>query len=267
MTDYFSRGSRVERALPLHRANRDAHTRLFCLPHAGGSAFIFEALANILVSNGFDFCCIELPGRGNRFGEPAIDNIGEMVAHAVEVVNAFNDLPYSLLGYSMGAAIAYEMAHWLARQGRSLPQRLFLAAASPPETRERNHCFQVLSNDDLIAKLSEYNGTPREILDHSELMKLLLPTIRADFKLIETYSPDRIVPLAVPIDAITGAGDSTLRVQDVLQWQNHTSANFNLHLIEGDHFFVSSAAERLASIIHPSTAFDMLHGEAAFRYD
>lgn len=247
--DLSSKSQRVERALPRYRPNRNALMRLFCFPYAGGSTVIFSELASMLTANGFDICCVELPGRGNRFDEAAIDDIKEMVAHAAEVVGALDSLPYALLGYSMGATIAYELAHLLVEQGRALPRRLFLAATSPPETRDEDERLHVLNDDDLIAKLSEYNGTPQELLDHKELMALLLPAIRADFKLIETHSPERIVPLPIPIDVIIGSADSGVDAEDAVQWQNHTIAGFKLHLIEGDHFFILSAADRLASII------------------
>lgn len=247
--DHPSKTQRVERALARYRPNRNARMRLFCFPHAGGSAVIFAELASMLTANGFDICCVELPGRGNRFNEPAIDNLPEMVAHVAEVVGALNNLPYALMGYSMGATIAYELAHLLARQGKLLPFRLYLAATSPPETRDKDERFHELNDDDLISKLSEYNGTPQELLDHKELMALLLPTIRADFKLIETHTPGQIVALPIPIDVIIGSEDSGVVAEDAALWQNHTTAGFELHSVEGDHFFILSSADRLASII------------------
>ncbi|MGO7733169.1 thioesterase domain-containing protein [Rhizobium leguminosarum] len=105
MKQHSSKVGRVKRALCQYRPNRDARVRLFCFPHAGGGAAIFTELANILVANGFDVCCVELPGRDNRFSEPAIDNIREMAAFAAEVVSILDDLPYTILGYSMGASI------------------------------------------------------------------------------------------------------------------------------------------------------------------
>ncbi|MGO7733168.1 hypothetical protein ELG72_36915 [Rhizobium leguminosarum] len=119
-----------------------------------------------------------------------------------------------------------ETVQLLARQGKPLPVRLFLAAASPPETRGESDRFHELNNNDLISKLAEYNGTPQELLDHAELMALLLPTIRADFKLIETYSPERIVPLDVSVDAIIGSGDRTLRAEEADQMAKPHDSQF-----------------------------------------
>ena len=51
----------------------DAALRLFCLPFAGGGASIYRTWGKLLGST-VEVCPVQLPGRENRFSEPAFKN-------------------------------------------------------------------------------------------------------------------------------------------------------------------------------------------------
>jgi medium-chain acyl-[acyl-carrier-protein] hydrolase len=92
-------------------------------------------------------------------------------------------------------------------------------------------------------------GTPEEVLQHRELMELLLPVLRADFSLLNTYAPRQRPPLPCPIAAFAGAADQEIPVDVVQSWQEHTAAAFRLRVVPGDHFFLHSAGPALIQAI------------------
>jgi surfactin synthase thioesterase subunit len=80
-------------------------------------------------------------------------------------------------------------------------------------------------------------GLPPAIASDLQLRSLLLPALRADFTICETYSylPDR--PLTCPISAFAGAQDGEVPSTDMASWAEETSGEFRLELLPGDHFF------------------------------
>jgi medium-chain acyl-[acyl-carrier-protein] hydrolase len=84
-------------------------------------------------------------------------------------------------------------------------------------------------------------GTPEDVLRHPELMALLMPVLRADFEAIETYSPGEDAPLDCPITAFGGAEDPVIGLADLEGWRAQTRRRFALHMLPGDHFYVTSS--------------------------
>jgi medium-chain acyl-[acyl-carrier-protein] hydrolase len=79
------------------------------------------------------------------------------------------------------------------------------------------------------------------VLENAELMQLLLPSLRADFAVLETYvyTPER--PLECPITTFGGLSDHEASRDELEAWRDQTSAAFSLEMFPGDHFFVHSA--------------------------
>jgi medium-chain acyl-[acyl-carrier-protein] hydrolase len=92
-----------------------------------------------------------------------------------------------------------------------------------------------------IEELRRLNGTPQEVLEHPEMMQLLLPVLRADFELIQTYTYEPGPPLTCPISAFGGLQDVDAD-RDLLEpWREQTTADFSLQMLPGDHFFPHTA--------------------------
>jgi medium-chain acyl-[acyl-carrier-protein] hydrolase len=89
--------------------------------------------------------------------------------------------------------------------------------------------------------MRRFNGTPREILEHAEMMELVLPTLRADFSLRDTYRHRTESPLGCAISAFGGMADRAVGVDKLNPWSAHTTGGFQLWLFQGDHFFVRTA--------------------------
>ena len=161
--------------------------RLICFPYAGGSAAVYRALQTLLP--GIEVRRHELAGRGGRLSEPAIRDMSTLVDTLLRDLDDCFDRPFALLGHSMGAAIAAELALRLPAHARPNLRHLFVSARAAPGKQRHDRRMQALDDRAFIDALREMGGTPRAVLDNSELMALLMPALRADFTLIENHRP------------------------------------------------------------------------------
>lgn len=230
------------------RPNPAASMRLFCLPYAGGGASAYRAWAGLLPAE-IELCAIQLPGREQRIGEAAYTAMPELVAALAEQLAPWvADLPYALFGHSLGALVAYELGQALRDTG-TCPHHLFVSASPPPPGAGQRRPIHTLPDAQFIDELRRLKGTPEEVLQHRELMELLLPVLRADFSLLDTYSPRQRPPLPCAIAAFAGAADQEIPADVVQGWQEHTAAAFRLRVVPGDHFFLHSAGPALIQAI------------------
>ncbi|MEV0237981.1 alpha/beta fold hydrolase [Nonomuraea sp. NPDC050786] len=220
-----------------------AAARLFCLPYAGGSARVFHDWRAAL--EGVDVRPLELPGRGLRFSEAPLDRLEPVVADLLETVAAADDLPVVIFGYSYGALLGFELAWRLERFHGVRPLHLIVAAARAPIWPGPITRLSDLSDTQLLKGLRAMNGTPRELLEHRQLMEIMLPVVRADFTVAERYQY-RPGPLpSCPVTAFCGADDPVVSRAAMETWAECTRSGFTLHELPGDHFFLRSAREPL----------------------
>lgn len=212
---------------------------MFCFPYAGGGASVFRGWGASLPQD-LEVCPVQIPGRESRLREPAFSDMGSMVLAIVEGLEPYMNLPFVLFGHSMGAGIAFELARELLRQGRPQPSHLFVAGRRAPHLPAREEPIHSLPEPEFLAKLRELNGTPEEVLQHEELMKLLIPILRADFGVNENYQYTEGEPLAAGISAFGGLGDEDVSREDVEAWKIHTRGQFRARMLPGDHFFLTS---------------------------
>jgi medium-chain acyl-[acyl-carrier-protein] hydrolase len=228
------------------RPAADAGLRLFCLPCAGGGASAFRAWRADLPAS-IDVCPIQLPGREGRLHEHPFTAMEPLIAAMADGLEPHLRMPYALFGHSMGSLIAFELARELRRRGAPDAVRLFVAGfASPdtPRTRERHR----MNDRELIAELREFGGTPAVLLNDPEMMHHVLPILRADFSVIETYRRRDEPPLDIPISGMAGADDREAPAAAMTGWGRQSSAGFRLTVFSGDHFFVHAPNVRQAIV-------------------
>lgn len=222
----------------------DAAVRLFCLPHAGGSASIYRAWVE---DTALAIHPIQPPGRDARIREPAYTRVADYVADLVHAIAPHLDRPYALFGHSLGAIVAFELARALRRRGDALPRRLFVSGAPAPRVT-RPHLHD-LPEPALIAELARMGGTHPEILAHRELLDMVLPTMRADLEASDTYVYAPEPALSCPITALVGTHDPFASAADAAGWADETSGGFVLHEVPGDHFFIDTAALSVRALV------------------
>jgi medium-chain acyl-[acyl-carrier-protein] hydrolase len=210
--------------------------RLFCFAYAGGSAWLFRHWAQQLPT-AIEVCAIELPGRGKRLMEPPLISLAELIQTlGPQLLPALN-LPFAFFGHSMGALIAFELCHWLRQTVQLTPAHVWVSAARAPHLSISLPLMHTLCDADFIDRLKGYQGTPASVLNNAELMGLMLPMLRADFTLLETYRHQPKAPLNCPMTGLWGQQDSLVTQAEVADWQQHTST-FKLESVVGDHFFM-----------------------------
>jgi len=221
--------------------------QLVCFPYAGGAALAYRTWEAKLAPN-IEVCAVELPGRGRRLREPAHRRLHTLVPALTEAVATVLDgRPFAFFGHSMGALLAFEVAHRLRRAGAELPRVLFLSARG---MRGRDAPIHHLPQEQLIARLRHYGGTPTEVLESPELMELVLPTVRADFEIALGEGSDATEePLPIPIEAMGGADDSHVPTSDLDAWAERTTSEFRSTVFPGGHFYQREQEDALLHLL------------------
>lgn len=243
-----------EMATKLHSwfMNANVHSRadmrLFCFPYAGGGASIYRDWLQLLPKE-IEVCPVQLPGRENRGLEAPMCSLPEIVQAVADEIGPLLNLPFALFGHSMGALLAYETARQLDRKYNKTPLHLFVSGHSAPHLPHSGRKLYSLSDQELIHELRILRGTPEAILQNDELMVLLLPRLRADFQVCETYSFFRDNPIACPITALGGIEDHDVSMDNLAAWGELTQKETELQLLSGDHFFLHNEQEVIVQLI------------------
>jgi surfactin synthase thioesterase subunit len=213
---------------------------LFCFPHAGGGASSYRTWPEI-VADRLVPLPVELPGRESRYDEPPIRNATEAAAAFIAAVAPFLTEPFALFGHSMGALIAYEAARLLQQQsGQPEPLHVFVSAARAPHLADPQPPLRDLPSRELIDTMRRWNGVPEMVLQHPELLSIVLPILRADLTLCETYSCATATQLAIPITAFGGRADPKIVPEEVEGWTALTTATCTTHFFDAGHFYIDS---------------------------
>ncbi|SFV14432.1 thioesterase II family protein [Pseudoduganella namucuonensis] len=226
--------------------------RLYCFPYAGGGAEIYAGWHAALP--GVEICAVQLPGRGSRFGETPIDTLSELLAELAQLTSRDRSLPFAFFGHSLGALLAFELARYCRRHYLPLPQCLIVSGCDAPNQRKSGGALHTLPDDELIAALGRYNGTPPQVLANAELMALLLPAIRADFALGERYAYRLQPPLALPLSVYAGKDDTLLSPETVKGWSVETSETCRTQWFNGDHFFLHAQRDAVLEALRGDLA-------------
>ena len=237
-------------SLWFHCAKPDpnARLRLFCFPYAGGGALIYRGWENYLPP-GVEMFAVQLPGRGKRFREPALERMDSLMTAVLEAMQPFLDRPIVLFGHSVGAIVSFEMAHRLTDSLGVHVGHLFVSGARGPQLPRIRRDIHDLSEEDFITELKTLNGTPPEILENPELMRMFSATLRADFAVAETYQVGNKLPLNCPITVFGGLEDDMAVREDLEAWKVHTTNSFELRQLPGDHFFIHSSNSLILQIL------------------
>ncbi|MDQ2886090.1 MAG: thioesterase domain-containing protein [Chloroflexota bacterium] len=218
--------------------------RLFCLPYAGGGAALFRLWADNLPTE-VEVCPIFLPGRERRMREAPFKRLQPLVETLAHELQPFMDVPFAFFGHSMGALISFELIRHLRKNQLPGPVHLFASSFRAPQLPDRNPPLHQLSDADIIAMLTRIGGTPPSVLQHAELMKMLIPIMRADFELCETYVYAPEPPLDCPITAFGGEQDMLVSLPELEAWHIQTQGPFSVKLFQGDHFFLQNQQDAL----------------------
>ena len=218
------------------RPRPGAIVRLFCLPWAGAGASSYGAWAEALPDT-IELCAIQLPGRENRLREAPFVRMAELVDTLATALDGELLSASALFGHSLGGLIAFELARRLTADGIP-PAHLFIAGCAAPHFRRLRQPMHRLDDAALLGALRRFDGLPEWVLSQPELLDLVLPTLRADLEMFETYEYQREQPLTCALTAFGGIDDRAVLPMEVAGWERLTEGPFVLRLLPGSHFFI-----------------------------
>ena len=213
--------------------------RLFCFPHAGGGAAAFKDWAERLPPS-----VAVVPLRPARRGDMA-----GMVAALGDAIQPFLHEPFAFFGHSMGAAVAFELARLLRRRRQPLPRLLVASGGRAPQFR-RGHVPQPEPSDaEFVEALRRLEGTPPEVLDDPDLLRMILPALREDANIYRHYVYTDEPPLDCPIRAYGGAADPNVRREHLEAWAQQTTAPFAMRVFPGGHFYLQTVRDEFLAVL------------------
>jgi surfactin synthase thioesterase subunit len=227
-----------------------ANAQLVCFPHAGGGPSTFRAWSTVLAPS-IEVATVTLAGRANRRHEPFAATLSDAVDDAVDDIERHGDVrPLALFGHSLGAIVAYEAAHELARRGTRRPVHLFVAGSRAPDGRDEDRFPLTDDNIELVVEVERrYGAIPAAVRNEPQLLEMFIPVLRADLRLLTEYDWRPRGPLSIPITVFVGTDDKAGPPQSAPRWSTHTDGEFRDVRLPGDHFFVHSQLQQVAVIV------------------
>jgi surfactin synthase thioesterase subunit len=220
------------------RPSPSARLRLFCLPHTGGGASAYRGWAERLAPD-IEVVALRLPGRESRLREEPYTRHDELVAALVANAEPLLDRPHAWFGHSMGALLGFEVCRTMRRLSLAEPTRLIVSAHPAPHLPTVDlPAADAASPAELLTWLRRLDATPAEVMAEPALLALVMPAIRADLAIGESYRFEAGPPLTCPISAFGGAMDPFATPGDVSGWAEHSTAGCTVRILRGGHFFV-----------------------------
>ena len=219
--------------------------RLFCFPYAGGGAATYRHWSKHL-PDGVEVAAMQLPGQQARAMEKPYQQLAPLVAEITRVIEPLLDVPFALFGHSLGALLTYELACTVRERFALSPAMLFVSGWRAPHVPSPFPPIHHLPDSQFIEELNRrYDGIPPALLEEKDLLRLMLPGLKASITLCETYRPAKRTPLACPISAFGGRNDSMVSCADIETWRELTSAEFKVTTFAGNHFYIEDARDAL----------------------
>ncbi|MFF6989038.1 thioesterase domain-containing protein [Streptomyces sp. NPDC010273] len=104
-------------------------------------------------------------------------------------------------------------------------------------------------DDGLLREIRTLSGTDDRVFADEEILRMVLPAFRADYRIVENcrYAPGP--PLDCPLTVFTGVDGPKVSADEAEAWRGHTTGTFDLVTLTGGHFFLTAHQERLAEVI------------------
>lgn len=218
---------------------------LICLPHAGGAATAFFALSRQLDPR-IDVISVQYPGRQDRRHEPFVETIFELAESVTNAIVTGVSGPYAIFGHSMGAIVGFEAARRLERSGAG-PVRLFASGRRAPSRLRDSPPVHHGGDHALINEIRRLSGTDQSLLDDPEVVAMILPALRNDYRAIETYRLVDTAPLSCPVSVLGGDSDPQCTKAEAEAWAEHTTAGVDTRIFPGGHFYLDAQHAAVAS--------------------
>ncbi|WP_158847580.1 thioesterase II family protein [Saccharothrix deserti] len=222
---------------------------LVCLPFAGAGASFFRPWS-AHAGDRLAVVPLQLPGRERRIDvEPYRDvqvAADELLPDLVRQLDGLTDVV--LFGHSLGAVLAYELAHRVVAHPELVLRHLFVSGSPEPHTQRPGRATG-LPDDEFLARVSQFAGFQHEALEDPEMRELILPTLRADVEMHENYRPSTAARLPAPITSLRGSDDGLVTAAEGARWSEVAGAGFEYVELPGGHMYLTESAPDLLKLI------------------
>lgn len=227
--------------------------KLFCLPYAGGSASIYLKWAKSMSNSDIDLIPIEYKGHGIRMDEEFYENFSDMIEDVYQIISdeIANMDTYMIYGHSMGAYVAFEVASLLEQRRNCYALHVFLSGREAPCYWGKNKkVISNLSEEKFLSEIVNYGGMESSYLKDKEVLDIILPIIRNDFRIIESMNKDQEYrALNSPLSIMNGKSDSCLSEERVKEWKRFSAFVCNIRYYDGGHFYINDHIDEICDYI------------------
>lgn len=231
------------------RPNSGSQFKVFCFHPAGGAAGFFSRWV-VGLPESIDLVALQLPGRWERLAETPLTSVAAIVNSIFQALEPELNQPFAFVGYSFGAKIAFELARHLRKMHKPMPAHLLVLACAAPQIKRELNTYNIKDDLQFVNAIDQrYGGIPKVIKEDPEMMRVVIPALRADMTAFESYECIPEPKLDVPITAVRGTEDLTLSQQLLAAWGEQTSKAFVAKDFPGGHFFGNQPNSELAKFV------------------
>lgn len=236
------RGVRLFHPVPAGRL------RIVCLPHAGGAASYFRDWGKRL-PEGVELWAIQYPGRENRLGDPFPADMVSLVDDVTEGIQGLLDRPVVIFGHSMGALVGYEVAQRLTGAGEHVGVRRLVVSGSAAPHLARPYPGQEIgslrSDEQVVRAVKRFGVDGFHLLDDADMRSVLLPAIRNDYRLVQSFIAEPRDVMDIEVTALVGREDSFVDAEEARAWSSVTNSRFSFRAFPGGHFYLTQCRDEV----------------------
>lgn len=222
-------------------------TQLICFPYVGGAATGFAETAAMITSD-IEVLAVNPPGHGPDILGSPLKTIDEMAGFFLPVLEKKMKKKVYLLGYSLGAYVAYKICVLLAKKGSPVIPSVIIAASNAPHIINSIDNHSEKDDDDFFTFLKSIGGIPPRLEQRPGLIPMFLEIYRTDFQAAENFKAEPYL-LDNPVYLIYGKHDTFASPQTIVEWQDYFSCRMTHYKINGPHMFIKDLPGDLAQSI------------------
>ncbi len=223
--------------------------QMFIFPYAGGSVASFKRLTD-LIDERVDVITVEYPGRGTRAKDSFCETIDDLIDDAIQYCckRKNPELPYTVMGYSMGSILAYEM---IAR--KTLPgilKHLFIAAEVSPQDRSLE--LRKVNNpteERILERAKSLGGLDERMLKNKRFSDIYIKPMLSDYRLFFGYHFSEYAE-KIRVDTTFFYCEKDTAYGDLLKWEELICGKLDFHEIGENHFFINQHYAKMAEVIN-----------------